>query len=93
MTIEMAPAPSIAPSTPPAVDAVLDLDLTERPWNASQLHRPAFLLNVPFSFSTDVANNAWMIDLNPADREPNHTRAMSQFWEMYSCLAADAAVI
>lgn len=74
------------------VAAVIELDLTERPWNASQLHRPAFLLNVPFSFSTDVANNAWMVDLDPADRAPNHTRAMSQFWELYSYLSADAVV-
>jgi N-dimethylarginine dimethylaminohydrolase len=92
VTIETPPPPSIAATTPPDVAAVIDIDLTERPWNASQLHRPAFLLNVPFSFSTDVANNAWMVDLDPAAREPNHTRAMSQFWEVYSYLSADAAV-
>jgi N-dimethylarginine dimethylaminohydrolase len=92
VTIETSPTPSIAPSTPPAVAAVIELDLTERPWNPSQLHRPAFLLNVPFSFSTGVANNAWMVDLDPADRVPNHTRAMSQFWELYSYVSADAVV-
>jgi N-dimethylarginine dimethylaminohydrolase len=92
VTIETPPPPAIAPVTPPAVAALIELDLTERPWNASQLHRPSFLLNVPFSFSTDVANNAWMVDLAPSEREPNYTRAMSQFWELYSYMAADAVI-
>jgi N-dimethylarginine dimethylaminohydrolase len=49
-------------------------------------------LNFPFSFSTDVANNAWMLELDPADREPDHKRAMSQFCDLYSYLAAGAVV-
>jgi N-dimethylarginine dimethylaminohydrolase len=73
-------------------EAFIELDLTERPWNPTQLSRPAFLLNCPFSFSTDVANNAWMVELDPAERAPNFTRAMSQFFELYSYLAADAVV-
>jgi N-dimethylarginine dimethylaminohydrolase len=56
------------------------------------LARPAFLLNFPFSFSTEVANNVWMVELDPADRLPDHARAMSQFCELYSYLAADSLV-
>src|SRR5262245_20054102 len=37
------------------------------PWvNPTQLERPAFLLNFPFSYATGAANNPWMTDL-PVD--------------------------
>jgi N-dimethylarginine dimethylaminohydrolase len=80
--------PSIVETLAPAPE----LDLTERPWNPTQLRRPTFLLSFPFSFSTDVANNAWMLELDPAERVPNQARAISQFCELYSYLAADAVV-
>src|SRR5207237_9081580 len=48
-----------APSTPP--------ESQSRPLNPTQLGKPAFLLAVPFSLSTEVANNPRMEDL-PADR-------------------------
>ena len=42
---------------------------TVAPWeNPTQLERPAFLLNFPFSFSTQCPNNPWMQDL-PDDHE------------------------
>jgi N-dimethylarginine dimethylaminohydrolase len=89
----MPPPPlPIGPSLSPSVDLMIDLDLAERPWNATQLQRPAFLLNLPFSFSTHVANNVWMADLDPEERKPDYTRALSQFCELYSYLAADAVV-
>ncbi|MFB9909732.1 dimethylarginine dimethylaminohydrolase family protein [Allokutzneria oryzae] len=69
-----------------------DQTAAETPHNPTQLHRPAFLLNTPFSYSTDVANNAWMEELNKDERTPNTTKAMVQFLELYSYLAADSLV-
>jgi N-dimethylarginine dimethylaminohydrolase len=63
------------------------------PWlNPTQLERPSFLLNFPFSLSTQVANNAWMQDLPPDQRQPNFTRAAVQFLQLYRYLAAEALV-
>ncbi len=63
------------------------------PWlNPTQLERPSFLLNFPFSYSTDVANNVWMQDLPLEKREPNFKRAAIQFLELYRCLSAEALV-
>ena len=50
------------------------------------------MVNAPFSYSTNVANNVWMQDLGEADRTPDHRRAMTQFLEMYRYLASDALV-
>jgi N-dimethylarginine dimethylaminohydrolase len=74
--------PVIAPAQPLA-DARL---------NPSRLERPAFLLNPPFSYSTDVANNAWMEELSSEARRPEMRRAMIQFLEFYRILASDALV-
>ncbi|MBA8825255.1 N-dimethylarginine dimethylaminohydrolase [Saccharopolyspora lacisalsi] len=60
--------------------------------NPSQLKRPAFLLNAPFSYDTEVANNPWMVDLTQEDREPDPDRAMTQFMALYRFLAADSLV-
>lgn len=60
------------------------------PWrNPTQLERPSFLLNFPFSLSTEVANNAWMQDLPPEGRDPDFKRASLQFLELYRCVAAE----
>jgi N-dimethylarginine dimethylaminohydrolase len=66
---------------------------TAVPWeNPTQLERPAFLLNFPFSFSTQCPNNPWMEDL-PADRrQPDFMRATIQFLELYRSLASEALV-
>jgi N-dimethylarginine dimethylaminohydrolase len=64
----------------------------DHPWNPTQLQIPAFLLNAPFSYSTEVPNNVWMQDLKEEEREPDHRRAMMQFRELYRYLAADALV-
>lgn len=61
-------------------------------WNPTQLERPAFLVNAPFSFATDVANNVWMQELDETQRKPDHRRAMTQFLEMYRYLASEALV-
>ena len=66
---------------------------TVPPWlNPTQLERPAFVLNFPFSFSTQCPNNPWMEDLPPDRRQPDFKRATVQFLEMYRTIAAQALV-
>jgi N-dimethylarginine dimethylaminohydrolase len=65
---------------------------TDRPVNPTQLRQPAFLLNAPFSFSTEVANNIWMRELAAGERRPDARRAMVQFLQLYSFLAAESLV-
>jgi len=60
--------------------------------NPTRLERPAFLLNPPFSYTTDVANNAWMEELSPEARRPDQRRSMVQFLELYRIMASDALV-
>src|SRR5262245_43469698 len=61
------PAPALKAQVSPRLVA---------PWlNPTQLERPAFLLNFPFSYATGSANNPWMQDLTPDKRRPDFTRA------------------
>nr|AAB00462.1 ORF3 [Streptomyces verticillus]prf//2104260F bleomycin resistance-enhancing protein [Streptomyces verticillus]prf//2104261F bleomycin resistance-enhancing protein [Streptomyces verticillus] len=66
--------------------------LTARPANPGQLGRPAFLMNAPFSYSCDVANNVWMEDLTDEERVPDPSRAFAQFLDLYNYVAAEALV-
>lgn len=61
--------------------------------NPTTLDKPAFLLNVPFSYATDVANNIWMEEIPDTERAPDSRRSMRQFLELYHYLAADALVM
>jgi N-dimethylarginine dimethylaminohydrolase len=63
-----------------------------RPTNPTQLRRPAFLVNAPFSYTAEVANNVWMEELAQDARVPDDKRAMVQFLELYSFLASEALV-
>jgi N-dimethylarginine dimethylaminohydrolase len=66
---------------------------TAAPWvNPTQLERPAFLLNFPFSFSTQCPNNPWMQDLPTDRRQPDLKRASVQFLELYRSISADGLV-
>ena len=65
---------------------------TERPRTPTELQRPAFLVNFPFSYSTEVANNAWMTDIAAEERKPDVRRAMTQFLNVYSFLASEGLV-
>jgi len=66
---------------------------TAAPWaNPTQLERPAFLLNFPFSFSTQCPNNPWMQDLPDDRRQPDFKRATVQFLELYRSIAAESLV-
>jgi N-dimethylarginine dimethylaminohydrolase len=60
--------------------------------NPTRLFRPAFLLNAPFSYRTEIANNVWMRELSTDERRPNPSRALTEFLELYRFLACDALV-
>jgi N-dimethylarginine dimethylaminohydrolase len=63
------------------------------PWqNPTQLEQPAFLMNFPFSYTTDVANNPWMEDLEGGKRQPDFTRAAVQFQQVYRSISAEGLV-
>jgi N-dimethylarginine dimethylaminohydrolase len=63
------------------------------PWlNPTQLGRPAFLMNFPFSYATDCANNPWMKELKGDKRQPDFVRASVQFLELYRTISAEALV-
>src|SRR5215475_3044837 len=65
-----------------------------RPWvNPTQLARPTYLLNFPFSYATQVANNPWMEDLSSEGRQPDFRRAAAQFLELYRYMAAAGALV
>jgi N-dimethylarginine dimethylaminohydrolase len=56
------------------------------------LDRPAFLMNVPFSLTTECPNNAWMRDLDDEKRKVDRTKAIMQFAQLYHHIASDAIV-
>ncbi|WP_146036020.1 arginine deiminase-related protein [Pseudomonas sp. LFM046] len=63
------------------------------PWlNPTQLERPSFLLNFPFSYSTEEPNNSWMTEMSEQDRQPDFVRACIQFYELYRYISAEALV-
>lgn len=64
----------------------------DRPLTPTALHRPSFLVNAPFSYATDVANNVWMEEIPVEERAPDPHRAMVQFLELYRFLASEALV-
>ncbi len=53
---------------------------------------PAFLLNMPFSLSTDQPNNIWMNELKPEERIVNKDRALQQWRKVYQFLASKGIV-
>lgn len=65
---------------------------SHRPHNPTQLERPAFLVNAPFSYATEVANNVWMEELDPDDRVPDKGKALTQFLELYQYLSGEGLV-
>jgi N-dimethylarginine dimethylaminohydrolase len=60
--------------------------------HVAHIDKPSFLLNVPFSLSTDVPNNIWMVELNPDERMINKNKAIEQFMSLYSFLTRYAIV-
>jgi N-dimethylarginine dimethylaminohydrolase len=67
--------------------------ISKSPWvNPTQFDRPAFLMNFPFSYATDVANNPWMEDMKGGKRNPDFTRAAVQFLAVYQNMSAEGLV-
>ena len=81
---------STAPVAPPRV--ATHEEASKQPLTPTQLRRPAFLLAPPFSYQTGVANNVWMEDIEPDDREPDQQRSMAQFLDVYRFVASEALV-
>ncbi len=66
---------------------------TVSPWlNPTQLGRPAFLMNFPFSYATGFANNPWMEDMKGGKRQPDFVRAAVQFLAVYQNIGAEGLV-
>jgi N-dimethylarginine dimethylaminohydrolase len=74
------------------LESVVKAQTVERAVNPTSLEKPAFLLSCPFSYCTDIANNAWMQELQPDDRKVDMKRAMRQFLELYHFLCSEAVV-
>jgi N-dimethylarginine dimethylaminohydrolase len=60
--------------------------------NPTKLDKPAFLLNMPFSYSADTPNNVWMEELKPEERVINTKKAVRQFLELYHFLSAESLI-
>ncbi|MFI9722911.1 dimethylarginine dimethylaminohydrolase family protein [Streptomyces sp. NPDC052396] len=67
--------------------------LADRPANPTQLRRPAFLMNAPFSYTCEVPNNVWMEELTAEERIPDTQRAFAQFLDLYNYVASEALVV
>jgi N-dimethylarginine dimethylaminohydrolase len=74
------------PATPP-LESPMDETL-----NPTSLNKPAYLLNVPFSLSASVANNAWMREIATKERTIDVKKAINQFMQVYHFIAAEALV-
>jgi N-dimethylarginine dimethylaminohydrolase len=77
---------SILTAEPAAQTAVLE-DMAP-----GTMSRPAFVMNAPFSYSTDCANNPWMQDLPPEKRRVDRRKAIVQFLQLYRFIASEALV-
>jgi len=60
--------------------------------NLTKLDVPAFLLNIPFSYSTDEPNNLTMHTRGEQGRLVNHNRVMKQFLDLYYFMASQSVV-
>lgn len=56
----------------------------------SQLQIPSYLLNFPFTLSTENPNNIWMQELKPEDLKINKDKAYRQFMDLYNFIAGSS---
>jgi N-dimethylarginine dimethylaminohydrolase len=63
-----------------------------RAFNPSSLDKPVYVMNVPFSLSAGVANNAWMEEITEEERNVDVKKAINQFLQVYHFIAAEAVV-
>ena len=78
ITVETGASPCRKPSRPKEVQPEID--------------DPIFLMNIPYSYSTAIANNAWMEELDDTKRAVDIDKAMTQFLDLYHFIAGDAVV-
>ena len=50
----------------------------------SQLPFPSFVMNFPFSFSTENPNNIWMQEMSSEELKVNRGKAYKQFMDLYN---------
>lgn len=60
--------------------------------NATQIGRPAYLMNVPFGYTASEANNVWMEDLTAEERTVDSRKALAQFFDVYDLLSSEGLV-
>ena len=58
----------------------------------SQLPVQAFVMNFPFTLSTDNPNNVWMDELKESELEIDKGKAYKQFLDLYQFVAGNAVV-
>ncbi len=58
----------------------------------SQLSVPSYVLNFPFTLSTENPNNVWMNELSPEDLKVNKPKAYKQFMDLYNFMAGGSLV-
>ena len=58
----------------------------------SQLPYPSFVMNFPFSLSTEFPNNKWMKQLSPRLRQINKPKAYRQFMDLYNFVSSSGLV-
>lgn len=61
--------------------------------NLFSLEMPVYLLNVPFSLSSDSPNNIWMTEIDPSERKIDKQLAMKQFLSFYNFLSSESLVL
>ncbi len=60
--------------------------------DTSTLPQPVFLMCPPFTYSTALANNIRMEEMDDEKRKPDSRRALTQFFQVYRYLASEGLV-
>lgn len=58
----------------------------------SQLHLQSYVMNFPFSLSTDDPNNIWMQELTDKELQINRPKAYKQFMDLYNFMSGQSLV-
>ena len=58
----------------------------------SQLHLQSYVMNFPFSLSTENPNNIWMQELSSEELSINRPKAYKQFMDLYNFMAGQSLV-
>lgn len=66
--------------------------MTEQLTGPAALGRPAFLMNAPFGYTAEVANNVWMEEYAEGARQVDQRRAIAQWMDLYNLLASEGLV-